>query len=99
MANEIQVWNKVMSAALNIPGVKVDRYSFLASELSLYCDKGELEKAINNPVDVIPEDQINRLANSCINNHLVKVTGLSFVAGIPGGLAMAATIPGDMAQY
>lgn len=99
MANEIQVWNKVMSAALNIPGVKVDRYRFLAAELSQYCGKGELDKAINNPVDVISEDQITRLANACINNHLLKVTGLSFAAGIPGGLAMAATIPGDMAQY
>ena len=25
MANEISVWNKVMSSALAIPGVKVDR--------------------------------------------------------------------------
>lgn len=29
----------------------------------------------------------------------MKVTSLSVVAGIPGGLAMAATIPADMAQY
>lgn len=99
MANEIQLWNKVMSASLAIPGVKVDRRSFLASELCQYCGKGELEKAIHNPVDVISKEQIDRLANSCINNHLVKVTSISFAAGIPGGLAMAATVPGDMALY
>lgn len=99
MANEVTVWNKVMSSALAIPGVKVDRDSFLISELRQYCSKDELEKAIVNPVDVLSEDRIDSLANACINNHLVKVTSLSVVSGIPGGLAMAATIPADMAQY
>lgn len=99
MANEVTVWNKVMSSALAIPGVQVDRETFLRSELRQYCSKDELEKAISNPVDVLSEDRIDSLANSCINNHLLKVTSLSVVAGIPGGLAMAATIPADMAQY
>lgn len=99
MANEVTVWNKVMSSAMAIPGVKVDRESFLMSELRQYCSKDELEKAMNNPVDVLSEDRIDSLANACINNHLVKVTSLSVVSGIPGGLAMAATIPADMAQY
>lgn len=99
MANEVTVWNKVMSSAMAIPGVKVDRESFLMSELHQYCSKDELEKAMNNPVDVLSEDRIDSLANACINNHLVKVTSLSVVSGIPGGLAMAATIPADMAQY
>lgn len=99
MASEVTVWNKVMSSALAIPGVQVDRETFLRSELRQYCSKDELEKAISNPVDVLSEDRIDSLANSCINNHLLKVTSLSVVAGIPGGLAMAATIPADMAQY
>ena len=29
MANEVTVWNKVMSSALAIPGVQVDRETFL----------------------------------------------------------------------
>ena len=95
MANEVTVWNKVMSSALAIPGVQVDRETFLRSELRQYCSKDELEKAILNPVDVLSEDRIDSLANSCINNHLLKVTSLSVVAGIPGGLAMAATIPAE----
>lgn len=99
MASEVTVWNKVMSSALAIPGVQVDRETFLRSELRQYCSKDELEKAISNPVDVLSEDRIDNLANSCINNHLLKVTSLSVVAGIPGGLAMAATIPADMAHY
>lgn len=99
MANEVTVWNKVMSSALAIPGVQVDKEMFLRSELRQYCSKDELEKAVSNPVNVLSEDRIDSLANSCINNHLLKVTSLSVVAGIPGGLAMAATIPADMAQY
>ena len=58
-----------------------------------------MEKALVNPVQVISKDRIDALANACINNHTAKVTAISAAAGIPGGLAMAATIPGDMAQY
>lgn len=58
-----------------------------------------MEKVLVNPVEVISKDRIDALANACINNHTAKVTAISAAAGIPGGLAMAATIPGDMAQY
>lgn len=99
MADEVAIWNKVMSSALAIPGVKVDRESFLRSAFRQYCTKDELEKAIKNPVDVLPQKLIDNLADSCINNHLIKVSSISFFAGIPGGLTMAATIPADMANY
>ena len=99
MANELAIWNKVMSAAMAIPGVKVDRELFLRKELRPYCTKEQMEKALVNPVEVISKNRIEALANACINNHTAKVTAISAAAGIPGGLAMAATIPGDMAQY
>lgn len=99
MANEVTVWNKVMSAAINIPGVKVDRESFLRSELQPYCNDAELEKAILDPVNTISQKRLDALANACIRNQTVKVTAISTVTGIPGGLAMAATIPADLAQY
>lgn len=99
MEKEIQVWNKVMSSALAIPGVKIDRQNFLTSELRQFCQPEELPKAVNNPVDVLTKKQIKTVADSCINNHMLKVTTLSFVAGLPGGWGMAAAIPADMAQY
>ena len=99
MANEVTVWSKVMSAAMAIPGVKVDRDLFLRKELKPYCTPEQLEKALINPVGVVPKERIEALANACINNQTTKVTAISTVAGIPGGFAMAATIPGDMAQY
>lgn len=94
-----EVWNKVLSAAMNIPGIKVDRELFLRTELRNYCNKAEMEKALDSPVNVLSQRQIDSLANACINNQTIKVTAISTAAGIPGGLAMAATIPADMGQY
>lgn len=99
MTNEVSVWNKVMATAMDIPGVKVDREAFLTKELRPYCTKDELEKAIKNPVGVISQERIDTLANACIRNQTAKVTAISAAAGVPGGLAMVATIPADMAQY
>ena len=100
MANEIQVWDKVMSAALSLPGVKVNREEFLKEKLSLYCNEKQLQTALSkSPVKVFSRTQIDKIADSVISSHVIKVTAISAAAGIPGGLAMAATIPGDIAQY
>lgn len=100
MANEVSIWNKLMSSAMTVPGVKVDRESFLRKEFSLYCSAEQLDKVISiRPSEVLSKNIIDRVANSCINSHTTKVTALSTLAGIPGGLTMAATVPADMAQY
>ena len=100
MANEIQVWNKVMSAALAMPGVKVDRNQFLKSKLGRYCTEAQVETALSySPLKVLSRQDIDRIANSVISSHIKQVTAISAAAGVPGGFAMAATIPGDIAQY
>src|SRR5574344_951207 len=101
MGNEVSVWNKIMSVAISLPGVKVDREKFLSEELKPYCsDETKLNIAISQrPIKVVPEYILDKIAKACINNHTTKVTCLSVVAGIPGGLTMTATIPADMAQY
>lgn len=89
-----------MSAALSLPGVKVNREEFLKEKLSLYCNEKQLETALSmSPVKVFSRNQIDKIADSVISSHVIKVTAISTVAGIPGGLAMAATIPSDIAQY
>ena len=95
------VWDRVMGAALAIPGVKVDRAGFLRSQLAPYCDACQIRLAIEGrPANAgIPLDVIDGLAKSVIRSHVIKASGLSFAAGIPGGLAMAATIPADTAQF
>lgn len=100
MADEITVWNKVMGAALAMPGVKVDRDNFLRTELKCYCSSEQLEQAVlGRPINSVSREVIDRVANACINSHTTKVTAISTVAGIPGGIVIAATIPADMAQY
>ena len=100
MANEIQVWNKVMSTDLAMPGVKVERNQFLKSKLGRYCTEAQVETALSySPLKVLSRQDIDRIANSVISSHIKQVTALSAAAGVPGGFAMAATIPGDIAQY
>lgn len=100
MSNEVTIWNKVMGAALSMPGVKVDRNDFLKKELKNYCSPEQLNLAISSrPINGVSKEIIDRIANACINSHTTKVTTISAVAGIPGGFAMAGTIPADMAQY
>lgn len=100
MSSEVTIWNKVMGAALSMPGVKVDRDDFLKKELKNYCSPEQLNLAISNrPINGVSKEIIDRIANACINSHTTKVTTISAVAGIPGGFAMAGTIPADMTQY
>lgn len=100
MSSEVTIWNKVMGAALSMPGVKVDRDDFLKKELKNYCSPEQLNLAISSrPINGVSKEIIDRIANACINSHTTKVTTISAVAGIPGGFAMAGTIPADMTQY
>ncbi|WP_400244931.1 bacteriochlorophyll 4-vinyl reductase [Niallia sp. JL1B1071] len=91
----------VIANALKIPGVKVNRKEFLvkvfgdkvsSDKIPLLIEKGPLEVGIST-------EQINRIAKSLVNKRTLQSSGTSFVAGIPGGLAMAATIPADTLQF
>jgi uncharacterized membrane protein len=100
MEQEISTWNKVMSAAMDFPGVAVDKSSFLKNELGAYCETTEIEDLIKNGwKSDIDTSILDKAATACINSQTLKVTGVSAVAGLPGGFAMMATIPADMAQY
>ena len=100
MANEIAVWNKVLSTALAMPGVKVDRKSFLEKAFNVHCPPEKLCSLVETcPQMVVDKTNINKVAKSIIGSHLKTVTTLSAVSGLPGGWTMAATIPADIAQY
>ena len=99
MANEVSIWNKLMSSAMTVPGVKVDRESFLRKEFSLYCSAEQLDKVISiRPSEVLSKNIIDRVANSCINSHTTKVTALSTLAGIPGGFPDLRDENGDLSD-
>lgn len=95
--NNIISWDSVMSTSLSMPLVKVDRTEFLTAEFSVY---GNSEKLIDKrPIDIYNDAIIEKAAKGTINSHLMKVTTISAVAGIPGGLTIVASIPADIAQY
>ena len=100
MAKEPITWNRVLGVVLSMPGVKVDREAFLRKELKPYCSPAKLNMLGSvRPYTITSEYIIDKVASSCIKRHTALATTASAIAGLPGGLAMAATIPGDITQY
>jgi hypothetical protein len=93
------VLEEVISKSVQIPGVKVSRDKFLAEEFSLY-SKSLDEVIEKGPIDAgIEREKIDEIASKLIFKRTSQSSLASFVAGIPGGLAMAATIPVDILQF
>ena len=92
---------RVIRMALKVPGVKINRRQFLEKELKNRFPENVVMLAIDNNPDFagIRRCEIDIIAKSCIKYETAKVSGASFVAGIPGGLAMIGTVPADMAQF
>ena len=88
-------------AIMSLPGGRVDRAFFLRDQLKNHCSDTQVETAIaSSPASAgIPSDLIDKLADEAIQSQVVLAAAGSFVAGIPGGLALALTIPADMSQY
>lgn len=92
----------ILLNALKVPGVKVDRDKCLNNLLSdIIKDKEIVRLAIDkNTIDAgIDSNTLNKIAKSLISKRTTQTTTASFAAGIPGGLAMAATIPMDTLQF
>lgn len=88
-----------ISTAVKVPGVKVDRNRFLSD---VFADQPErIEEIVSlGPVDAnISREQLTRLAKKQIFLRTSESSAVSFAAGIPGGLAMAATVPADVMQF
>lgn len=86
---------------MRIPGVAVNRESFLRAEFKTKYDQETINAAVaSTPVKAgIPKDEIDKIADQVIAYERNCVSGISTALGMPGGLAMAATIPADIAQY
>ncbi|MFM2024873.1 MAG: hypothetical protein RLZZ56_886 [Actinomycetota bacterium] len=94
-ANEIIAWSA------QLPLVHVDRDTYLRNQFDRYCSPELLEKVLTlGPVEAgIPKKTIALVSKSAINHETAMVTLISTAAGIPGGLAMFGTIPGDIVQF
>ena len=91
----------ILKESASLPLVRIDRSNFLKTSLSPYYDENTVKKAIQyNPAYAgITSEEIKRIAKDCINYETNKVTAISAVAGIPGGIAMIGTVPADLIQY
>ncbi|KAA9019542.1 bacteriochlorophyll 4-vinyl reductase [Niallia endozanthoxylica] len=91
----------IVSNALKIPGVKVDRKEFLTQTFADKYDTETLNMVLTKgPIEAgISPEKINRVAKSLIEKRTFQSSSASFAAGLPGGFAMAATIPADTLQF
>lgn len=92
---------QVLDAAAKLPGVRISRATYLRTALKRHCTEEQIERAVaESPAAAgIPLKVIAEVANTSIAYETSKVTSLSTLAGIPGGLAMIGTVPADLAQY
>ena len=91
----------VIIAGLNIPGIRIIRDDFLKKELKKLYPEEIVELAVSeSPMKAkIPLTEIDKIANKVIEFERTCVSGISAALGTPGGWAMVATIPADIAQY
>jgi hypothetical protein len=90
----------IVSTAIRIPGVKVNRESLLREQfkdlppehIQLIVEKGPVEANCSR-------SELRKIAKNLVKKKTLISSSASFIAGIPGGLAMAATIPADMLQF
>jgi len=92
---------KILKRAASLKAVRINRETFLRTELAKRCPSDQVEKAIQTTPQQagIPLSTMDAVADSAIALETRKVAGLSALAGIPGGLAMFGTIPADIVNY
>jgi hypothetical protein len=98
---EVSLWNSLLENVLKLPGAKVDRRIFLEREFSKFCKPEVVEKIKERGTGKaeVADEVMDKAAARVIAGQTASVTALSFVSGLPGGLAMLGTIPVDLTQY
>ncbi len=90
----------VISAAIQIPGIKVNRETFLLDQLKPETPERSRVLIEKGPVGAgYPRSELKRLAHKLVNTRTITSSAVSFAAGIPGGLAMAGTVSADLVQF
>lgn len=91
----------IIIMGLRVKGIRINRSEFLRAELYKNYDEKVIEDAIkHNPMHAgIKKEEIDKIADEVIKYERNCVSGISTLLGMPGGLAMAATIPTDIVQY
>lgn len=92
---------ELVRRAISLTGVKVEREKFFRNELAKYSSDVDVERAIaSTPIAAgMTPEQVDKAARAVIDFETKKCSAISFAAGIPGGFALAGTVPADLAQY
>lgn len=89
---------KVLNESLKLPFIKIDRSEFLIKKFGEQVD--DIQKLIDEgPQVFFSKEELDESAKKVINANVLQSSSLSFASGLPGGFAMAATIPADIAQF
>ncbi|EHN58179.1 hypothetical protein [Oenococcus kitaharae] len=91
---------EIVSKAIKLPGVKVDRRAFLAKTFH-QLEGAELAQLVDQgPQSLFGAKDLIKVANRVVLNDTEKSTVFSFAAGLPSTpLAMAGTATADILQY
>lgn len=92
-------FSELLDVAAKLPGVRINRASYLRPALKRHCTEEQIEQSITeSPAAAgVPFKIITVVANTSIAYETSKAAGISTLAGIPGGIAMLGTVPADAA--
>lgn len=90
----------IITTAIQVPGVKVNREAFLC-DVFKECDAEKRKHILEvGPVQAgCSRKELQAIAKRRVYDRTLASSGTSFLAGLPGGIAMAATIPADTLQF
>lgn len=91
----------IIVLGLRILGVHIDREEFLRKQFMKNYANDVIQDAVKfNPAHAgITVEEIDNIADQVIQYERNCVSGISLALGAPGGVAMVATLPTDIAQY
>lgn len=91
----------IIILGLRTPGVHIDREEFLRKQFMKNYTNDVIQDAVKfNPAHAgITVEEIDNIADQVIQYERNCVSGISLALGAPGGVAMVATLPADIAQY
>ena len=96
----LPTFDELVAQAVRLPGTAVNRAAYLTEAFGRR-HAHQLRDAIDTTpalAGLTPRD-IDKIAKRSIGRDARRTTVLSIAAGIPGGMAAAATIPADLAQF
>ena len=99
--NKTMDFEQIFNMACELPYCKINREEYLTKQLTGLVSQEQLKTALEDgTVNAgITIEILNHVARSSITNETSKATLISAAAGLPGGVAMVATVPADLVQF